>query len=140
MGKKDRQLQVDIACLNHRDNQAKLEQERMIANKTLELKEKELEIKTKEFETKDRVDLSKVEYLELLDYKNKYFEAQGKLNEIERNVNKGLSKISKVQRLPYDIGRKIMFAMYDNIIFIENTAGLKYQLNCVIDIDFNSIR
>ena len=69
MGRKDRKLQAEIARLNHHDNQVRLEQENRIANQNFAFKKQELELKNKEFETKDRVDVSKKEYLELLDYK-----------------------------------------------------------------------
>jgi len=132
MGKKDRKLQADIAYLNHCDNEAKLEQEKRIANQNFELKKQELELKNKEFETKDRVDLSKKEFLELLDYKEKYLELKSRFDSMVYNIN---NKLKKFENLPKDIVRKIMFGQFDSVILYDNPAGLKKQLCVSIDVE-----
>lgn len=132
MGRKDRKLQADIAYLNHCDSQAKLEQEKRIANQNFEFKKQELELKNKEFETKDRVDISKKEFLELLDYKEKYLELKSRFYSMEYNIN---NKLKQFENLPSDIIRKIMFGSFDRVVLYNNPAGLKTELHISIDIE-----
>lgn len=136
MGRKDRKLQADIAYLNHRDNQARLVQEKRIANQNFELKKQELELKNKEFETKDRVDVSKKEFLELLDYKEKYLELKSRFDSMEYNIN---NKLKSFENLPSDIIHKIMFGLFDSVVLYNNPAGLKKQLCIAIAIDSGDI-
>lgn len=136
MGKKDRKLQADIAYLNHRDNQAKLEQEKRIADQNIELKKEELELKNKEFETKDRVDLSKIEYLELLDYKKEFLKLKKQVESMADNIN---NKLNKFKNLPSDIVYKIMSGQFNSVVLYDNPAGLKTQLCISIDIDLGDI-